>query len=81
MVFQLYFITYQTMIYIFSLKFYLRKAKSIDIIPKNEEKFITVIANSDELKLKVRFIDSFRFMACIVRFTIKEFKSWRSYKC
>lgn len=39
-----------------------KKAKSIDIIPKNEEKFITAIAKFSGLKLKARFMDSFRFM-------------------
>jgi hypothetical protein len=39
-----------------------KKAKSIDIIPKNEEKFITAIAKFSGLKLKARFMDSYRFM-------------------
>ena len=40
-----------------------KKAKSIDIIPKNEEKFMTAIAKFTGVKLKARFMDSFRFMS------------------
>jgi len=40
-----------------------KKAESIVIIPKNEEKFVTAIATFKGLKLKARFMDSFRFMS------------------
>jgi hypothetical protein len=40
-----------------------KKAKKIDIIPRNEERIITAIAKFSGIKLKVRFIDSFRFMS------------------
>jgi hypothetical protein len=40
-----------------------KNAKMVDIIPKNEERIITAIAKFEGIKLKVRFIDSFRFMS------------------